>query len=257
MNRLQRFSFLTVAVIVAAIAHPGQAQPGPAVHNVVLVHGLFADGSSWIEVIPLLQQAGLHVTSVQNPLTSFEDDVQATERAIALQDGPVVLVGHSYGGMVITQAGNDPKVVGLVYVAARAPDTNEDFSALASKFPVPPASAGIVWSPDGFGQLSEKAFLTDFAGDLTPNQARVYYAVQGRVARATPMARVTAAAWHHKPSWYAVSTRDRTIDPGLERFMAKRMNANTIELAASHVSMLSHPKEIAALILAATHAQQP
>jgi pimeloyl-ACP methyl ester carboxylesterase len=221
--------------------------------NVVLVHGLFADGSSWGKVIPILQRAGLHVVAVQNPLTSFEDDVAATRRALALQSGPTVLVGHSYGGMVISQAGEDPKVSALVYIAARAPDAGEDYGALAKKFPTPPASAGIVWADDGFGQLSEDAFIRDFAGDLPRGEALAYYAVQGRMSKATPAATTTVAAWHTKPTYYAVSEQDRTIDSDFQRFMAKRMGAKTVEIAASHVSLLSQPDQVAALIISAAH----
>ena len=242
----------TLAAAAAAsmlLSSPAFAQSRPLIRNVVLVHGLFADGSSWGKVIPILQQAGLHVTAVQNPLTSFQDDVEATRRVLALQDGPTVLVAHSYGGMVISEAGVDPKVAALVYVAARAPDAGEDYGALARTFPTPPATAGIAWTADGFGQLTEQAFVRDFAGDLDPAEARSYYAVQGRVAKATPAAKTTAAAWRSKPTWYAVSTEDRTINADLERFMAKRMGANTIELKASHVSLLSQPREVAALIL--------
>jgi len=235
---------------------PGRAdaQSASPVKNVVLVHGLYADGSSWEKVIPTLQKAGLHVTSVQNPLTSLSDDVEATRRALALQDGPVVLVAHSYGGMVITEAGVDPKVVALVYIAARGPDAGEDYPALAKKFPPAPASAGLQWDADGFGELTESAFLRDFAGDLEPTQALAYYAVQQRAGKAITTARNTVAAWHDKPSWYAVSTRDRTINPDLQRFMAKRMNAHTIELESSHVSLLSHPQEVSNLILDAVKA---
>ncbi len=250
---------LIATVAFCASVHSQAQTPTPPpvplpVRNVVLVHGLFADGSSWGKVIPLLQKAGLKVTAVQNPLTSLSDDVEATRRAIALQDGPTLLVAHSYGGMVITEAGADTKVKGLVYVAARAPDAGEDYSALAKKFATPPASAGIVWAADGFGQLSEPAFLRDFAGDLDPVEARGYYAVQGRVAKDTPTSKTTVAAWHTKPSWYAVSTQDRTIDTELQRFMAKRMKATTVELQASHVSLLSHPQEVADLIIAAAKA---
>jgi len=213
---------------------------------------LYADGSSWEKVIPLLQAKGLHVTSVQNPLTSFQDDVDAVRRALALQDGPTVLVGHSYAGMVISEAGADPKVAALVYVAARAPDAGEDYPALTRKFPAAPASAGVVWGSDGYGHLSEEAFLKDFAGDLPPEQARVYYAVQQAIARPITSAKTSIAAWHDKPTWYAVSTEDRTIDPDLQRFMAKRMGAHTVELASSHLSLLSHPRDVADLILAAT-----
>jgi len=252
MNR-RTFAGSAAALVAAAmLAKPASAQSPTLARNVVLVHGLFADGSCWGKVIPILQRAGMNVTAVQNPLTSFQDDVEATRRVLALQDGPTVLVAHSYGGMVISEAGTDPKVSALVYIAARAPDAEEDYGALARRFPTPPATAGIVWAADGFGQLTEPAFIRDFAGDLDPAEARAYFAVQGRVAKATPAARTTAAAWRTKPSWYAVSTQDRTIDSDLQRFMAKRMQAKTIELAASHVSLLSRPREVAALILDAS-----
>ena len=241
-----------LATIALASTIPGlvQASDIPVAKNVVLVHGLYADGSSWIDVIPYLQRAGLNVTVVQNPLTSLADDVAATRRALASQDGPTVLVGHSFAGTIISEAGNDPKVSALVYVAARAPDAGEDFAALAATYPKPPASAGVV-RKDGFFWLSEEAFLRDFAGDIEPSRARVLYAVQGRGADALPSTKTTVAAWRVKPTWYQVSTEDRTIDPGLERFLAKRMRATTIELDSSHVSLVSHPKEIADLILLA------
>lgn len=232
------------------------AAPTP-VHNVVLVHGLYADGSSWAKVIPLLQAKGLHVTAVQNPTTSFDADVDAVKRAVAEQDGPTLLVAHSYGGMVISQAGDDPKVTGLVYIAARAPDAGEDYPALTRKFAPAPASAGLKWSSSGYGMLSEKAFTEDFAGDLPKSEAEVYYAVQQPMGKAITMAKTSVAAWHDKPTWYAVSTEDRTINPDLERFMAKRMGAHTIEIDSSHVSLLSHPKEVADLILDAAGQQAP
>jgi pimeloyl-ACP methyl ester carboxylesterase len=250
LNR-RSFAGLLTAIAAASVI-PGivQAQNTAVAKNVVLVHGLYADGSSWIEVIPYLQRAGLQVTAVQNPLTSLADDVAATRRVLALQDGPTVLVGHSFAGTIISEAGNDPKVSALVYVAARAPDAGEDFGALAAKFPKPPASAGVI-KQGGFFWLSEEAFLRDFAGDVAPSKARALYAVQGRGADALPNTKTTTAAWKIKPTWYQVSTEDRTINPELERFLAKRMNATTIELASSHVSLVSHPKEIADLILLA------
>ena len=180
---------------------------------------------------------------MQNPLTSLADDVAATSRILALQDGPAVLVAHSWGGMVISEAGVDPKVSALVYVAARAPDAGEDYTALAARFPTPPASAGLVKS-DGFAQLSEEAFLRDFAGDIEPAKARILYAVQGRISDTLFSGKTTHAAWRTKPSWYAVSTEDRTISPELERFMADRMKAKTIEVKASHLSLISYPEEI-------------
>ncbi|MYM66118.1 alpha/beta fold hydrolase [Pseudoduganella sp. FT55W] len=222
-----------------------------AVNNIVLVHGAYADGSGWNEVIARLQKAGKHVTSVQNPLTSLADDAEATRRALAQQDGPTILVGHSWAGTVISETGTDPKVKALVYVAARAPDAGEDYTALAAKFPAPPASKGLVKTPDGFAQLSEEAFVRDFAGDLDPAQARVLYAGQGRISQTLFSGRTTQAAWKVKPTYYAVSTNDRTTSPELERFLAKRMGATTIELPSSHLSMISHADEITALILEA------
>src|SRR5271170_3997556 len=218
--------------------------------NVVLVHGLFADGSSWSEVIARLQAAGLNATSVQNPLTTLPDAVASAERVLARQDGPTVLVGHSFSGMIVTEAGMHPNVSALVYVAARAPDAGEDYTALAKKFPEPPASAGIIFDGDE-GRLTEEAFLRDFAGDLPEAKAKVLYAVQEPFQKALLAGRTTHAAWRSKPSFYAVSTEDRTINPDLERFMAKRMGARTIEVKASHLSLISHPHEISELILEA------
>jgi pimeloyl-ACP methyl ester carboxylesterase len=226
------------------------AQPTPAARNVVIVHGLFADGSSWSEVIARLQAAGLNVTSVQNPLTTLPEAVASAERVLARQDGPTVLVGHSFSGMIVTEAGMHPNVSALVYVAARAPDAGEDYTALAKTFPTPPASAGIVFDGDE-GRLSEAAFLRDFAGDLPEAKAKVLYAVQWPFQKALLTGKTTYAAWRSKPSFYAVSTEDRTINPDLERFMAKRMGAKTIEVKASHLSLISQPDEITRLILEA------
>jgi pimeloyl-ACP methyl ester carboxylesterase len=254
INRRLFSAALLSGAAAAILPRPRSTHAAPAgIRNVVLVHGAYADGSCWTDVIGLLQSAGLRATAVQNPLTSLADDVAATRRVLALQDGPTVLVGHSWAGTVISEAGVDPKVAALVYVAARAPDAGEDFAALAGKYPAPPANAGRV-KADGFVQLSEDAFVRDFAGDLDPARARVLAAVQGRVAEALFASRTTQAAWRSKPSFYAISTSDRTIAPELQRFLASRMKAKTIEVAASHVSMLSHPKEIAQLIEAAAKA---
>jgi len=226
------------------------AQSAPKARNVVLVHGLFADGSSWSEVIARLQAAGLNATAVQNPLTTLPEAVASAERVLARQDGPTVLVGHSFSGMIVTEAGMHPNVSALVYVAARAPDAGEDYTAFAKTFPTPPASAGIVFDGDE-GRLSEAAFLRDFAGDLPEAKAKVLYAVQEPFQKALLTGKTTHAAWRSKPSFYAVSTEDRTITPDLERFMAKRMGAKTIEVKASHLSLISHPDEITQLILEA------
>jgi pimeloyl-ACP methyl ester carboxylesterase len=220
------------------------------VRNVVLVHGAYADGSSWSEVIERLHAAGVTATAVQNPLRSVADDAAATRLILARHAEPTILVGHSYGGTVITEAGADPHVAGLVYVAARAPDAGEDYAALAKTFPTPPATAGLVFK-DGFGSLTERAFLHDFANGVDRSRARTLYAVQGHVSASLFADRTTVAAWRSKPSWYAVSRQDRTTSPQLERFLAKRMKAKTIELDSGHLSLVTHPRQITDLILRA------
>jgi pimeloyl-ACP methyl ester carboxylesterase len=254
---MHRRAFVRMAAAGAAspfLQRVASAQPAPKIKNVVLVHGLFADGSCWSGVIARLQQKGMQVTSVQNPLTTLQAAVEETKRVLALQSGPTVLAGHSFSGMIVTEAGVDSKVSALVYVAARAPDAGEDYTALAKRFPTPPATAGIVWSDD-YGRLGEEAFLRDFAGDLPADKARVLYAVQAPFKRSLLADKTIHAAWRSKPSWYAVSTDDRTINPDLERFMAKRMGAKTIEVKASHVSIISQPDTIADLILEAAGAE--
>lgn len=253
MTKLRILGAMAVGLLATTLGEvAAHAQPAAPIEarNVVLIHGAWADGSSWAEVIPLLQAAGLNVTAVQNPLTSLADSVAATRRALALQDGPTVLVAHSWGGTVLSETGIDPKVTALVYVAARAPDAGEDFVALSAKFPAGAVRAG-VREHDGFTTLSEDSFLKYFANGVEPKEAKVLYAVQEPTAASLFGGRTTAAAWHAKPSWYAVSKLDQTINPDLERFLAKRMNATTVELEAGHLSLVSHPKEVADLILAA------
>jgi pimeloyl-ACP methyl ester carboxylesterase len=232
MTKLKIVAALAASLFAASFSASGAYAQGPApfvARNVVLVHGAWADGSSWAEVIPRLQAAGLHVTAVQNPLTSLEDSATATRRVLAQQDGPTELVAHSWGGTL---------------------DTNEDFVALSGRFPAGAARAG-VQTHDGFTTLSEDAFLKYFANGVDPKTAKVLYAVQWPTAASIFGGKTTAAAWHSKPSWYAVSKLDQTINPDLERFLAKRMNATTVELEAGHLSLVSHPKEVADLILAA------
>lgn len=252
MNRRSFSAALIAGAAASLVSSRGMAAtPAPAkARNVVLVHGLFADGSCWSEVIPRLQAAGLNVTSVQNPLTTLPEAVASAQRVLDRQDGPTVLVGHSFSGMIVTQAGVHPNVSALVYVAARAPDAGEDYTALARTYPTPPASAGIVFDGDE-GRLTEAAFLRDFAGDLPEAKAKLLFAVQEPFHKALLTGKTTQAAWRSKPSFYAVSTEDRTINPDLERFMAKRMGAKTIELKSSHLSLISHPEEISQLILEA------
>ena len=252
MNRRAFSAALVTGAAASLISTRGMAANSTLVkaRNVVLVHGLFADGSCWSEVIARLQTAGLNATSVQNPLTTLPEAVASAERVLARQDGPTVLVGHSFSGMIVTEAGVHPNVSALVYVAARAPDAGEDYTALAKTYPTPPASAGIVFDGDE-GRLSEEAFLHDFAGDLPTAKAKVLYAVQEPFHKALLTGKTTNAAWRSKPSFYAASTEDRTINPDLERFMAKRMGAKTIEVKASHLSLISQPDEITQLILEA------
>jgi pimeloyl-ACP methyl ester carboxylesterase len=202
MKTLRRLAVAAIsmlsATLFAAEASAQAAKPAEA-RNVVLVHGAWADGSSWSEVIPRLQAAGLHVTAVQNPLTSLAESVAATRRALALQDGPTVLVAHSWGGTVISETGMDPKVTALVYVAARAPDAAEDFVALSGKFPTMPVRAG-VQERDGFTNLSEEAFLKYFANGVPREKAEVLYAEQEPAAASLFGGRTTVAAWHSKPT---------------------------------------------------------
>jgi pimeloyl-ACP methyl ester carboxylesterase len=252
MTRRTFAASIAAGAAASMLAEPAAGQPRAPVkaRNVVLVHGLFADGSCWTDVIGRLQSAGLNVTSVQNPLTTLPEAVAAARKVLDRQDGPTVLAGHSFSGMIVTEAGVHPSVSALVYVAARAPDAGEDYAALAATYPTPPASAGIVFDGDE-GRLSEAAFLRDFAGDVPPAKARILYAVQEPFHKALLTGKTTNAAWRSKPSFYAVSTEDRTINPDLERFMARRMGAKTIELKSSHVSLISHPDAIARLILEA------
>ncbi len=249
MNR-RTFSAAAAGAAASLIAGRGRAAvPAPVkARNIVLVHGLFADGSCWSEVIARLQAAGLNATAVQNPLTTLPEAVASAERVLDRQDGPTVLVGHSFSGMIVTEAGMHPRVSSLVYVAARAPDAGEDYTALAKSYPTPPASAGIVFDGDE-GRLTEAAFLRDFAGDLSQTKAKVLYAVQQPFHKALLTGKPAHAAWRSKPSFYAVSTEDRTINPDPQRFMAKRMGAKTIEVKSSHLSLISHPDEITRLIL--------
>ncbi|WP_197410934.1 alpha/beta fold hydrolase [Novosphingobium sp. FSW06-99] len=251
IDRRTFVSGATASAMVIAASRATAATPATIrARNIVLAHGLFADGSCWLDVISRLQSQGYHCTAVQNPLTTLPDAVASVRRVLDRQDGPTVLVGHSFSGMLVTEAGVHPRVSALVYVAARAPDADEDYAALAKQYPTPPASAGIVFDGDE-GRLSEAAFVHDFAGDLPEARARLLYSVQSPFQKALLTGRTTQAAWRIKPSFYAVSTQDRTINPDLERFMAKRMGAKTIEVQASHLSLISKPDVIAGLIVEA------
>jgi pimeloyl-ACP methyl ester carboxylesterase len=248
------FGVLTMTTEQSATA----ADVAPAgIHNILLVHGAWADGSSWSKLIPLLQAKGFHVVAVQNPLNSLADDAAATKRAIALQDGPVLLVGHSYGGAVITEAGTDPKVVGLVYVAAFAPDTGEAVGDLGKEFPPPPGPGELRPDAGGYLSLSAKGVEEFFAPDLPLAERKVMTATQGPTNAACFGTKITIAAWHSKPTWYVVASNDHMISPDLERKFAKAMNAKTITLPSSHVPMLSHPEAVAKFVIEAAGAANP
>jgi len=220
----------------------------PPLRNIVLVHGAYADGSSWGDVIVRLQAHGLSVTSVQNPLTSLADDVAAVRRILDLQTGPTLLVAHSWGGTVISEAGLHANVAALAYVSARGPDAGEDYGALAGRFPTPPASAGIVHQ-GGFAWLGEETFLRDFANGVERSRARAMFAVQGRVADTLFASRTTVAAWRSRPTSYLITSDDRTTAPELQRFVAERMRARTSEVATGHLSMITRPDRVARFLL--------
>lgn len=220
--------------------------------TVVLVHGAFADGTnSWDKVIPFLQGAGLKVIAVQNPLTSLADDVGAATRAIENATGDVTLVGHSWGGMVITEAGGHDKVKALVYVAAFAPSEGQSPFDLAKDYPVPPGFQKLVPDKFGFVTLSEEGMMDDFAQDLPQEVTKVMFATQGPTALKCFDEKATVAPWKTKPSWYVVAEQDRMIQPELQTALATKLNAKTTRLASSHVPMQSKASEVANVILEA------
>ncbi len=251
MERRTLLKTLTAAAALAgAVALPAAAAPLTA-KTVVLVHGAFADGSSWNKVIPILKKAGLKVIAVQNPLETLDGDVAFTNRAIAEAEGPVVLVGHSWGGVVITQAGLNPKVKSLVYVAAYTPDVGQSLLDTGKGYPEPAGLAYFVKDAAGYLKISDEGIFKHFAADLPRPEQELVAATQGRfstVAVATP---VTQAAWHTVPSYVVVSTKDTIIPPELQRDQVKRLHAKAVEVASSHVVMLSHPDVVAKLIIEA------
>jgi pimeloyl-ACP methyl ester carboxylesterase len=257
-HRLLSAAVFAVGLLVSTTAN-GEAQhtkPTRGVTNVVLVHGAWADGSSWSKVIPLLEARGLHVVAVQLPLTSLSDDVAAVQRAIALVDGPLLLVAHSYGGVVITQAGNDVKVVGLVYVAAFAPMEGQSAFDLATTAPTPVLQE-LRHDQFGFLKITPTGIRDDFAQDLSDSEQTVLTATQGPTAGGASLsAPVTAAAWRNKPSWFVIAAHDRVVAPSLKRMFAQQLNATSITLSSSHVAMLSQPHVVASFIRSAARAAQ-
>jgi pimeloyl-ACP methyl ester carboxylesterase len=216
--------------------------------TVILVHGAWADGSSWSKVIPLLKAKGFAVVAVQLPLSSFAEDVAVVKRAIALETGPVLLVGHSYGGVVITQVGDDEKVAGLVYVAAFVPDISQNAGDLIAKGAKTPINAELRPDAQGFLKITPQGIEDDFAQDLTPVEKSTLAITQHPTSASVLGTPVTTAAWHTKPSWFIVAEEDRVIDPALERSMAATIHAKTSEVKSSHVVMLSKPDFVAHVI---------
>jgi pimeloyl-ACP methyl ester carboxylesterase len=238
-----------LALLFASTAY-ADAPPKTA-KTIVLVHGAFADGSSWDKVTPLLEAKGYKVVAVYDPMSSLADDVAATKRVIDAQPGPVILVGHSYGGAVITEAGNDKKVEALVYVAAFVPDSGESINDLGKGAPPPPWAKQLVVDSAGFASLPADVVAKDFAQDLGAADTRLIAAKQGPIALRCFDDKPGAAAWHSKPTFYVRAESDHMIDPAAQAQMAKRANAKVTSVKSSHVPMLSHPRDVAAVILAA------
>jgi pimeloyl-ACP methyl ester carboxylesterase len=225
------------------------AQSSPSrVKNIVLVHGAFADGSSWAKVIPLLEAESYHVVAVQNPLTSLAEDVAATKRILALQDGPVILVGHSWGGAVITQAGDDPKVVGLVYVAAYAPDVGQSANDASTPYGATEGQKSIRVDADKFAYMTPQGMLEDFAQGLPLPERKIVLAVQGQSYGPMFSEKLTVAAWKNKPSWVVVSAKDRMLQPAMERDEVQRLHATATTLPTCHLAMLEEPAKVASVI---------
>jgi pimeloyl-ACP methyl ester carboxylesterase len=223
--------------------------------NIVLVHGAWADGSSWSAVIERLQAGGYHVTAPQFPLTALADDVARLRQVLDAQDGPTIVAGHSYGGQIMTALGTDaPNAAGLVYIAAFGLDEGESLGALLSQGPVTPALAHLVTDKQGFGWLSEDDFVNHFAADVDPVKARVMYAVQQALAGSAFTDVMGVPAWKTLPTWYLVAANDQALPPAAERQFAARMGATTIEIPSSHVAMVSHPGDVAQLIETAAEA---
>ena len=247
-------SMIAFVILFVAANVNAQNQNKTQKPTIIFVHGLFADGSSWSEVIPTLLSNGYEVISVQNPTSSLAEDVAYTKRAIDRAAGPVILVGHSWGGFVITEAGNDPKVKGLVYVAALAPDKGETLAGLSATASATELGKYLVQS-NGYMTLSKEGVQKVFAEDLSPSQQDVVYATQNAANGKVFADTVSEAAWKTKPSWFVVAKSDKSLHPDLQRFFVKRMKAKSTEVDASHVVMISKPKEVLKLILEAANSK--
>ncbi|MBV8047662.1 MAG: alpha/beta hydrolase [Paludibacterium sp.] len=247
-SRWLRRMAAVVALAAVVVPQRSHAEPvAPGLRNIVLVHGAFADGSSWSEVIAILQRKGYHVTTVQNPLTSLADDVAATRRVLERQKGGVLLVGHSWAGVVVTEAGNAPNVKGLVYLSALVPDSNESVGDLLTRLHAPmaglkPDEHGLIWLDD------PEAYRQVMAGDVPAAKARLLAAVQQPIAAGAFGEKVSHAAWRDKPSWYLITENDHALLPAVQWELAQETGAHRVTLKSSHMSMVSHPADIARLI---------
>lgn len=251
IKQLALHALITSGLTFAALGTVAAQTITKGIKNIVLVHGAFADGSSWSKVIAQLQAKGYNVIAVQNPLTSLGDDVAATKRAIAQMDGPVLLVGHSWGGMVISEAGKDPKVAGLLYVAALVPEEGQNVNDVNAAMPPTGVGPEFQLSPEGYLSLSPKGIDEFFAPDASPEQRKVIHATQVTWAAAATQEKIYNPAWQNKPSWYIVATKDGMINPDLERYKAKLIKATTIELESGHVPMVTEPKKVGNFIIQA------
>lgn len=252
MKSVKMLSFL---LLILLGTHITRAQDKSANRpTIIFVHGVWADGSSFVDQITALQSKGYNVISVQNPVTSLDDDVAATKRAIAMAPGKVILVGHSWGGFVITQAGDDPKVSGLVYIAAFAPDSGESVATLSSKGPATDISKYFITSGE-FIFLSKEGMQKSFAQDLSIKLQNLIYATQIPLKQSAFNDKSISPAWKEKASWYIVTKQDKALSPELQRFMSKRIKARTVEIESGHVAMFSHSKEILGVIEEAASAQ--
>ncbi len=248
-------AILAVSVMGVSVQAQGGSKEEEPVRNIVLVHGAWADGSSWSAVIQRLQAKGYNVISPQFPLTSLSDDVARLRQVLNALTGPTIVVGQSYGGEIMTGLGTDaPNVVGLVYICAWAPDTGDSILSLAAPYPLSPALTELRVDAEGFAWITQENFLNYFAPDVNPPQANIMYAVQQPFHTSIFGHPMDTPAWRTIPSWYLVTTEDQMIPPDLQRFMAQRMGATTEEIRASHVPMVSHPNEVTQLIEQAAQA---
>ena len=254
MSTIKQLTSATLIVAAATIFSPQNAKSqsgSKGIKNIVLVHGAFADGNCWSKVIPQLQAKGYNVIAVQNPLTSLANDVASAKRAIAQMDGQVLLVAHSYGGMVISEAGNDPKVAGLLYVAALVPEEGQSGNDVNAQMPTTGIEQKFRVSADGFVSLSVQAVNENFAPDASPQERNLIYATQVPLFVGAGDEKVLSPDWKNKPTWYIVAAQDKVINPDLERYKAKLIKATTIELTSSHVPMISQPNKVTDFIIKA------